>query len=84
MPKWYVYFLQCNDLSLYCGITTNLAARVVKHNKGLGSKYVAARLPARLVYSEVSENRSTASKREYQLKQLSRTEKLQVIANTFK
>jgi putative endonuclease len=78
---WFVYILRCADGSLYCGISTNLEQRIYLHNEGEGSKYVASRLPAVLVYSEPSENRSTASKREYQIKQLSREQKLQLISN---
>lgn len=75
-PKeWFVYLLRCRDNSLYCGISTNLAHRLKEHSQGYGSKYVASRLPVELVYSEPAENRSIASKREYQLKQLTKQEK---------
>ena len=80
MGQWFVYMLRCEkDNSLYCGISTNLEARVSAHNAGEGSKYVASRLPAALVYSEPSENRSTASKREYQIKQLTKEQKENLI-----
>ena len=77
--SWFVYLLECSDSSLYCGITNDLDARVSKHNSGKGAKYTKTRLPVKLVYSEASENRSTASKREYQIKKLTRTEKLKLI-----
>jgi len=75
---WYVYLVRCSDNSLYCGITNDLVKRIKKHNSGKGAKYTSTRLPVKLVYSEESENRSTASKREYAIKQLPRTEKLKL------
>jgi len=77
---WFVYILRCKrDDSLYCGISKNVDTRIKLHNIGKGSKYVASRLPAVLVYSEPSTSRSTASKREYQIKQLTREKKEQLI-----
>lgn len=72
---WDVYILLCHGGSYYCGITTNIEKRLKKHNSGDGSKYVASRSPAKVVYMESSENRSTASKREYAIKQLTHKEK---------
>jgi len=74
---WFVYLLRCADNSLYCGITTNLEKRLRQHNGELtgGAKYTKARQPCQLVYFEKSESRSTASKREYEIKRLSRTAK---------
>lgn len=77
---WFVYLLECADRTLYCGVSPDLAARVAKHNSGKGAKYTATRLPVRLVYSEPHEDRSLAQKREYQIKQLTRTEKLALIS----
>ena len=74
---WYVYLLRCADNSLYCGITTNIEKRLRQHNGELtgGAKYTKARQPCQLVYSEKSETRSSASKREYEIKQMSKTAK---------
>ena len=74
----YVYILRCGDNSLYCGWTTNLEARIVKHNAGLGAKYTRSRLPVELVYFEMYEDRHTALSREWHLKQLKREEKLRL------
>ena len=41
----YVYLLRCADGTLYCGWTTDLAARVKTHNSGKGAKYTRSRLP---------------------------------------
>lgn len=74
----YVYLLQCGDGSLYCGWTTNLESRIVQHNKGKGAKYTRSRLPVRLVYFEMYEDRREALSREWHLKQMTREEKLKL------
>lgn len=74
--NWFVYILQCADNTLYTGITTDLERRVSEHNDGkLGARYTRARRPVSLVYSEPCKNRSEASKREAEIKQLSRPAK---------
>jgi putative endonuclease len=75
----YCYLVQCHDETLYCGYTNNLDKRVKTHNSGKGAKYTKTRLPVKLVYSESFESKSEAMKREYEIKQLSRTEKLKLI-----
>ena len=77
---YYIYILECSDTTLYTGITTDLERRVEEHNSSLkGAKYTKLRRPVALVYSEESEDRSSASKREYVIKKLSRKEKLELI-----
>jgi putative endonuclease len=73
---WFVYILKCADGSLYTGITRDLDARIKTHNDGTGAKYTRGRLPVKLVYSEAAENRSSASQREHEIKQLPRQSKL--------
>lgn len=73
---WVCYLLQCADNTLYCGITNDLDKRLAAHNAGEGAKYTRGRTPVRLVYCEHCEDKSTALKREMQIKVLSRTEKL--------
>jgi putative endonuclease len=73
--------VRCSDGTLYTGITTDLQKRVAAHNSQNGAKYTATRTPVVLVWSQSSETRSTASKEEYRIKQLSRTEKLALIDN---
>lgn len=77
MPYW-VYILKCADGSLYTGITNNLVKRVAVHNAGKGAKYTRARLPVILKYSVEVEDRGSALKEEYRIKQLSKTEKDQM------
>ncbi|MDP7592254.1 MAG: GIY-YIG nuclease family protein [Litorilituus sp.] len=78
---WYVYFLRCNDNSLYAGITNNLVRRLHQHNHTkLGAKYTRAKRPVTLVYAETAENKSMASKKEYQLRKLTKEKKEQLIS----
>jgi putative endonuclease len=77
---YYVYILQCSDNSLYTGITTDLERRVFEHNNSeKGAKYTKIRRPVILVHHEKCENRSIASKREYEIKKLTRAEKLKIV-----
>jgi len=78
--NYFVYILLCADGSLYTGITNNLAKRLISHNSGTASRYTRARLPVKLIYSELSTDRSGATKRECKIKNLSRVQKLSVVA----
>jgi len=75
----FTYILKCADDTLYCGWTNHLEKRVKAHNEGKGAKYTRSRLPVTLVYYEEYETSVEAQRREYQIKQLSRTEKLKLI-----
>jgi putative endonuclease len=78
---WYVYILRCKDKTLYVGITTNVTERVKCHNKGKASRYTRMRLPVELIYQEPHPSKSSARKREIQLKNWSRAKK-EALANT--
>ena len=75
---WYVYLLKCSDSSLYCGITNNIEDRITTHNSGKGAKYTRSRLPVELYWFEEQNDRSSASKREYAIKKLSRKDKIKL------
>ena len=77
---WYIYIVECNDGSLYTGITNDLDKRINAHNAGLGAKYTKSRLPVHLRYSEPATNRSQASQREYAIKSLKKSAKIYLIA----
>jgi putative endonuclease len=77
--SWWCYILQCADATLYTGITNDLDKRLAAHNAGTASKYTRVRLPVSPVYREACENRSTASKREAQIKRLTRQQKITLI-----
>ncbi len=74
-----VYILQCADDTLYIGSTNNLEKRLHQHNHlKSGARYTKARRPVTLAYSETCETVGEARSREYQLKQLTREEKLRL------
>ncbi|MFA6006196.1 MAG: GIY-YIG nuclease family protein [Candidatus Paceibacterota bacterium] len=73
---YFVYLLQCADKSIYTGITTDLARRLNEHKKGIGGQYTRAHGASKMVYNEKHPDRSSASKREAEIKKLSRKEKL--------
>lgn len=72
-----VYIAECGDGTLYTGITTDVVRRSAVHNspKG-GAKYTAARRPITLIYKEDFPDRSSATKRELQIKKMTRAEKI--------
>ena len=76
---WFCYLLRCADDTLYCGITNDLTKRLAAHNAGTAAKYTRTRTPVELVFSETCADRSTASRREMQIKKLTREKKLALI-----
>lgn len=75
----YVYILECKDGTFYTGWTNNLEKRVEKHNTGKGAKYTISRIPVVLKYYEKYETKEEAMRREYEIKQYSRQQKIQLI-----
>ncbi len=73
--RWYLYILRCCDGSLYTGIARNLERRVQAHNCGTASRFTRTRLPVTIVYQELCRGHSSALRKEYAIKQLSRKEK---------
>jgi len=77
---WFIYIVQCQDNSLYTGITTDLKRRINEHNNTKkGSKYVKRRLPVKLMYFEKSVDRVNASKREREIKGWRKEKKIELI-----
>lgn len=78
--SWFVYMLRCADSSYYTGITKDVEKRVAEHNNHTtGAKYTRGRRPVTLIYSEASDSRSSATKRELAIKQLSKQEKAALV-----
>ncbi len=82
MNDWFVYIVRCADDSLYTGIAKDVDRRIQEHNEGdkLAAKYTRARRPVALVYQESCESRSVATKREIEIKLLSRKEKKLILS----
>jgi putative endonuclease len=78
---YHVYILRCADDTLYTGIATELQRRIDEHNhSSKGAKYTMCRRPVTLVYSEIYEDRSSASRREHEIKKkMTRAQKLNLI-----
>ena len=76
MKTWTLYILECNDGSLYTGITDDLERRLAMHRSGRGAKYTRGRGPLKLRYLEECPDRSAALKREIAVKRLSKAEKM--------
>ncbi|WP_321389254.1 GIY-YIG nuclease family protein [uncultured Desulfuromusa sp.] len=80
--QWQVYIILCSDDSLYTGITTNIQKRFAQHASGKGAKYFHCCSPCQVVYWESDHDRSSASRREAQIKKLSAENKRQLIASS--
>ena len=82
---WFVYIIESSDDSLYTGITTDVERRMQEHGAGkVGAKYFRGREPLRVVYQEGGHDRSSASRREAELKRLTRAQKLELVEQAAK
>ena len=81
MKQWCVYILRCGDGTLYTGMTDDFEKRLAAHNSGKGAKYTRGRAPLVAVYQEACGSKSDALKREYEIKRLTRVQKLALIAS---
>lgn len=72
---WFLYLLECNDGSLYTGITKDLEKRLAKHNEGSASRFTRTRRPVYMVYRETCGSRAQALVRECAVKGFSRSKK---------
>ncbi|MEA1954837.1 MAG: GIY-YIG nuclease family protein [Campylobacterota bacterium] len=80
--RYYVYIVECIDTTLYTGIAKELIKRIAEHNgSSKGAKYTRGRRPVHLVFSEEHSSRSSASKREYEIKKMNKKEK-QLLINS--
>ncbi len=78
--SWFVYILQTEKGKLYTGIAIDIEKRFFEHlfsNKG--AKFFRSDAPEKIVYFEIHESRSNATKREIQIKKMSRNQKLVLI-----
>jgi len=80
--NWLVYIIVCSDNSLYTGITTDLQRRFDQHVSGRGAKYFRGREPLQVVYRESGHTRSTAGRRELEIKGLTHAAKSTLIGST--
>jgi len=76
---YFVYLIECSDGSLYTGITTDIKRRFNEHKDKDGGHYTSAKEVVRVAYSEQHPDRSSASKREAQIKKWPRQKKWDLI-----
>ncbi len=76
---YFVYIIECNDKSLYTGIATDVERRFNEHKNKTGGHYTSSKEVVRVVYSEQHPDRSSALKREIEIKGWSRQMKLHLI-----
>jgi putative endonuclease len=80
--SYLVYIMECSDNTLYIGSTNNLEKRLHEHNNlKSGAHYTKIRRPVKCVYTEDCEDLSTARKREFAIKKLTRKDKLLLITS---
>ena len=78
----YTYILRCRGGVLYTGWTNDLEKRIKTHQAGKGGKFTRAHLPVELVYYERLDTKEEAMRREVEIKNLTREEKLRLIQST--
>ena len=75
----WVYILECSDGSYYTGYTTDPERRFSEHNRGIGSRYTAARRPVVLLWTVHCRNRREAMSVERRIKALTRRRKEELL-----
>jgi len=68
---WFLYLIECEDGSIYTGVSVDVAARYAVHASGKGARYTRSHPPRRLLASVEYPDQSSALKAEYAVKQLS-------------
>ena len=78
---YYIYMLRCMDESIYTGITTDLDRRMKEHfeKNEKCSKYTFRHTAKKLELAWQTENRKMASKLEYYIKTLKKSQKEELI-----
>lgn len=72
---WFLYMIECDDVSIYTGIAIDVASRFQAHACGKGAKYTRAHKPRELLLAVRYPNRSIAARAEHQFKKLSAKQK---------
>ena len=77
--RWTLYIIESESGKLYTGITNDLEKRLADHKSKKGAKFFRTSPPKKVLYTECYPDRSSASKREAEVKKMSRAEKLKLI-----
>src|SRR3989344_3785289 len=76
---YYVYLIECEDKTIYTGITTDIQRRFREHESGKGGVYTRSKKVKKILHTEQFETRSEAQKREKEIKGWRREKKLSLI-----
>jgi putative endonuclease len=76
---YFLYLIECKDQSIYTGITTDVKRRFQEHKNGTGARYTSVKGVVRVAYTEWHPDRSSATKREAEIKRWSRKQKMELI-----
>lgn len=76
---WYVYILKCENGDLYTGITDDVQRRFEEHASGKGGYFTKSFGAEEVLFSEEHPDKSSALKREAQIKGWTRKKKLVLI-----
>ena len=78
--QWFVYIIETQKKKLYTGITTDIERRFEEHkSQKKGAKYFKMDRPLKVVFRELHPNRSSALKREAQIKAMNKNKKIELI-----
>ena len=78
---YFLYLLLCDDKSIYTGITTDVKRRFGEHKSGEGGHFTRSRKVVKILYTEEHASRSSALKREAEIKSWPRGKKLELVNN---
>ncbi|MFZ5391583.1 MAG: GIY-YIG nuclease family protein [Patescibacteria group bacterium] len=83
MADWYVYILLCENDKFYTGIAKDPQQRLIAHQNKKGAKYTRINKPIKILYVEQCRDRSTALKREMQIKKMTKSKKINLVKNPY-
>lgn len=78
---WSIYLIRNGQNALYTGISTDITRRLQQHHLGKGAKALRGKSPLLLVYQCQLASHSDALSLEYQIKQLTKVQKEQLVAD---
>lgn len=79
---YYLYLIECEDESIYTGITTDLERRFKEHKSGKGGRYTRSHLVKEIIYTEEFKTKSEALKREMEIKGWDRKKKIELVKSS--
>ena len=83
---WWVYMIRTRENSIYTGISTNVKRRFEEHASGnpKGARYLKGKGPLQLLLKKKIGDKSSASKVEWQIKQLPKDKKENIVSGKTK